>query len=73
MRTTPLIYPTEDMAQHQSALRAYAKRVLLEDEDLAWDEAQAKNVRMREFFAIANAYKCTGKEMVKLLYKGLFG
>ena len=72
MSTTPLIQPTEQMAQHQSALRSYAKRVLLENEDLAWGEAQDKDVRMREFFAVANAYQCTEKEMVKLLYNGFF-
>ena len=70
MSTTPLIRPTEQTAQHQSALQAYAKRVLLEDEGLAWGEAQDKDVRMREFFAVANAYRCTEKEMVKLLYNG---
>ena len=67
-----MIQPTGQMARHQSALRAYAKRVLLEDEDLAWGETQDKDVRMREFFAVADAYQYTEKEMVKLLYNGFF-
>jgi len=70
MTTAPIANPTEIMAEHLSVLRAYAKRVLLEGEDLVTHEEQDKAGRLEEFLAIANSYKCTDREIVGLLYKG---
>ena len=73
MRTTLTADPTELMTQHLTCLRGYARRVLVNDEELLLHEEEDKSFRMRKFIAIAMSYKCTEKEMVGLLYNGIFG
>ena len=63
--------PTELMAQHLSVLRAYARQVILQEEPLILCEQQDKSRRMQQFVAIGAPYKCTEKELVGLLYKGI--
>ena len=60
------------MAKHQEALIGYAWRVLLHGEALSEDEQADLDSRVMEFMAIGAFYKCTQKELVMLLYKGLF-
>ena len=64
--------PMEVMAQHLSVLRAYARQVIVQDEPLILCERQDKSRRLREFVAIGASYKCTEKELVGLLYRGMF-
>ena len=71
MNTAPTANPTELMTQHFTILREYGRRVLMNEEELLPDEEQDKSVRMNEFIAIGTSYRCTEKEMVGLLYKGI--
>ena len=71
MRGALSVNPTSLMAEHLAALRAYARRVLLEERALTTNEEQDKDARMGEFMATANSYKCTEKEMVGLVFKGV--
>ena len=64
--------PTELMAQHLSVLRAYARQVIVQEEPLILCEQQDKCMRLQQFVAIGASYKCTEKELVGLLYKGIF-
>ena len=64
--------PVQKMAQHLSALRAYAMRVLVDEDALSMQEEQDKVVRLREFTEMAGSYRCTEKEIVGLIYKGCF-
>ncbi len=63
---------TQLMAQHLSTLRTYATRVVLNGESLAAHEEEDRSSRMRESLGIAGSYRCTEREMVGLLYRGLF-
>ena len=62
----------EIMAQHQEALIDYARRVLVNEEFLEQNEADDLAVRMLEFMAVGSSFSCTEKELVMLLYRGLF-
>ena len=60
------------MTKHQEALCEYARRVLLHGEFLCEDEQADLASQVQEFMAIGISYKCTKRELVMLLYKGLF-
>ena len=60
------------MAQQQEALIGYAWRVLLHGESLSEDEQADLASQVKEFMAVGISYKCTKRELVMLLYKGLF-
>ncbi len=60
------------MAKHQEALIEYSRRVLLHGEFLNEDGQADLDSQMMEFMAIGISYKCTKRELVMLLYKGLF-
>ncbi len=60
------------MEEHVASLRDYAKRVLVDDGDLAPDEAERKASRLRELVAIGSSFGLTESELVTLVYKDLF-
>ncbi len=55
MRTALTADPTELLVQHLTTLRGYARRVLVDEEELFHHEEQDKHSRMREFIAIASS------------------
>jgi hypothetical protein len=61
------------IAQHLQALRHFASQVLVEETPLTENEDADCTLRMREFLAAATSLKLTQREMVGLLYQGLFG
>ena len=71
MATTALADPTQLLAEHLLTLRSYATRVMSNGESLAAHEEEDRSSRMRELLAIAASYRCTEREMVRLLYRGL--
>ena len=64
--------PKEIMVQHRVALADYARRVLIDEDFLNRNEGADLAVRMQEFLAVGISFKCTERELVKLLYQGLF-
>ena len=64
--------PKEEMAKHLECLRGYAERVFVNGETLSPDEEEDRGFRMREFVTTGISFKCTERELVTLLYKGLF-
>ena len=72
MTTGALVKPKELMAEHLAALRAHARRVVLQGEILQLVLADDKLRRMREFLAAGSSFKLTEKEMVALIFRGLF-
>ena len=64
--------PKKTMAQHQTTLRHYAKRVVLQGEILSPQEEHARMQQMREYMAIGHSFGLTPKEFVAVLYRGLF-
>lgn len=64
--------PNRLMAQHQEALREYARRALKNGETLPYYEDEDKALRMREFLAIGSTFELSDKEMVVQLLRGLF-
>ena len=60
------------MAEHQAVLREYARRVMVLGESLGVDEEHDKGRRMRELAAIGSSLRLTEKEIVALVYRGLF-
>ena len=63
--------PKEQMAELLVTLRDYAKRVLVQGDLLTFYEARDKSSRMRQFLQMGADYKCTGKEMIGLVYGAL--
>ena len=72
MRTHLSITPKSVMAQHQEMLTEYARRVLLHAQFLGEAEAADLSFRMQEYMTAGSGFKCTEKELVTVLYKGLF-
>ena len=64
--------PKDIAAEHLEALRGYVKKALLGKRALTEEEEADKSRRMEEFIAIGNSFKLTGREMVGLLFEGLF-
>ena len=62
----------ELMYQHLGVLREYAKRVVDQHDMLSPEEYDDKETRFREYAAIGDSFKLTEREMVRLLFKGLF-
>ena len=72
MASLVLADPKELFTEHLSSLRAYARKVMLREEELTVTEEYGKSDRMREFLAIGETFKLTEKELVASIYKGLF-
>ena len=64
--------PKQIMANHLAALQHYARRVVVQGEILAPPDEDDITARMREYLTIGISLKCTEKELVRLVYKGLF-
>ena len=64
--------PKELFAEHLRVLRGYAKRVARQGEYLTGSEEQEVEERLREFFAVGGLLGLTNKEMVLLLYRGVW-
>ena len=62
-----LATPRELMADHLRVIRQYATRCLVGEEALNAAEDEDRAARMREFFAIGETFKLTGREMVAQL------
>ena len=60
------------MAQHVASVKEYARRVVLQGESLALYEEDDRAYRMQEFVAAGSSFRLTEKEMVLLIYRGLF-
>ena len=67
MSDTVLATPRELMTEHLSVIRQYAKRCLVGEVTLSAAEDEDRAARMREFFAIGETFRLTGREMVAQL------
>ena len=66
------VNPKELMSQHQAALRAYAKRVMVQGDGLTPAEDDDRARRMQEYMAIGRSLNVTHKEMVAVIFRGMF-
>ena len=66
------VNPQELMSQHQTALRAYAKRVMVRGDDLTPAEDDDRARRMQEYLAVGSSLNLTRKEMVAVIFRGMF-
>ena len=73
MTTKTLIDPKDLMDEHLEALKGYAARVFGRGEALNAREEDDRAARVQEFLAIGTSYELTEKELVRLLYRSLFG
>ena len=64
--------PKELVAEHLAIIRGYAERMLTKREPLDASEEVDADSRVAELFAIGNSFSLTEREMVVLLYGGLF-
>lgn len=64
--------PRELMGEHAEALREYARRALVQGESLSPEEEEDKAARAREFMALGSTFKLTERELVGLVFRGLF-
>ena len=72
MISPTLADPKEIMARQLSILREYACKTVLHGNSLAPDEEADRADHMREFLATGESFSLTEKEMVDLIYSGLF-
>ena len=72
MSNPTLVDPKEAMVRQISALRGYASKAILHGNSLAPDEEADQSDHMREFMATGESFSLTEKEMVDLIYSGLF-
>ena len=72
MSTPSIVVPKEIMAQHQEVLSGYARKALVCGEFLDDSEADDLALRMQEYLIVGTSFKCTERELVALLYRGLF-
>ena len=66
------ITPQRVMAQHQEVLSGYAWKALACGEGLDDSEADDLALRMQEYLVVGASFNCTERELVSLLYRGLF-
>ena len=72
MTTATLADPLKSMAHDESALKAYAQRVIAQGEALSPDEEAERVYLMREFMFLGVAFGCTEHELVFLVLKECF-
>ena len=72
MTSPALADPKEVMARQLSVLRRYASKAILHGNSLAPDEEAERSDHMRDFLATGQSFNLTQKEMVDLIYSGLF-
>ena len=72
MTSFAIIESKECMDYHLSALKNYARRVVEHGEELSPAESYDQAYRMEEFLAVGCSFNLTHKEMVRLLFGGLF-
>jgi hypothetical protein len=64
--------PKDLVAEHLAIIRGYVERMLTGRESLDASEDADADSRVSEFFAIGSSFKFTEREMVVLLFGGLF-
>jgi hypothetical protein len=69
MTTATLREARELVAEHLEVLRAYAYRVLVQDQALSEGEQEDRKRRTGEFLAMGSCLKLTEREMVVLVYR----
>ena len=62
----------ESTAQHLTALRDYATRILVNGDILTPREEEDRDLRMHQYLETLTSYRCTEKEAVSQLYRGFF-
>lgn len=72
MTTLVAVSPRELMREHLMVLREYARQVLGGGEVLGSRTEGDCRRRMAEFLAIGRSFHLTDKELVCLVYRGLF-
>ena len=72
MRKLLSVTPQRVMAQHQEVLSGYAWKALVCGESLDDAEADDQALRMQEYLIVGASFRCTERELVSLLYRGLF-
>ena len=60
------------MAAHVDVLKEYARRTMKSGEPLSQYEELEKAARLEELFDAGTRFGCTEKELVVLLFRGLF-
>jgi len=72
MATLTVRDPKDMVAEHLVIIRGRAERMLAERESLSASGEADADSRVAEFFAIGSSFKLTEREMVVLLFGGLF-
>lgn len=64
--------PGDVMENDLSFLREYAERVVVRGDVLTDEEDEDRETRFREFAEIGDSFSMTEREMVNMLFEGLF-
>ena len=64
--------PNKLITEHLTALREFAMRAVVEGQELSEEERANKEDRFRQYAALGDSFRLTEREMVCLIFKGMF-
>ena len=64
--------PEELLSDNLLALRSYAERIIVRGDDLTDDEEIDKEFRFREFAEIGDSFNLSERDMVTMMFEGIF-
>ena len=63
---------SDHVTEHLNVLRKYARKALVDGQQLTRLEQVDKVIRLKRFQAIGRSFQLTGNEMTRLIFQGLF-
>lgn len=64
--------PEELLSDNLLALKSYAERIIVRGDDLTEDEEIDKEFRFREFAEIGDSFNLSERDMVTMMFEGIF-
>ncbi len=72
MPTIPPKNPEELLSDDLSALKSYAERIIVKGDALTDDEENDREFRFREFAEIGDSFNLSERDMVTMMFEGIF-
>ena len=72
MPTIPPKNPEELLSEDLSALKSYAERIIVKGDALTDDEENDREFRFREFAEIGDSFNLSERDMVTMMFEGIF-
>ena len=72
MPTIPHNNPEDLLSDDLSALKSYAERIIVRGDILTEDEEDDREFRFREFAEIGDSFNLSERDMVTMMFEGIF-